>query len=221
MRLEFIRLSLRSQGRNNSISKIYKGNIVARNMGIYKYIQQAWKKPKDNPMYRERLLAWRRENGVVKLECPTRLDRARSLGYQSKDGFTMVRVRVLRGGRKRELIKKGRRSKTRRRTKIVSKSYQSVAEERVARKYPNLEVLNSYYVAKDGKYYWYEVILVNPYSSSVKKDSKINWVCGRQHTNRALRGLTSSARKSRGLRKKGKGAEKIRPSLRANKRKSH
>jgi len=33
-----------------------------------------------------------------------------------------------------------------------------------------------------------------------------------------LRGLTSAGRKSRGLRGKGKGFEKIRPSLRANKR---
>ncbi len=35
---------------------------------------------------------------------------------------------------------------------------------------------------------------------------------------RAFRGLTSAGRKSRGLRRKGKGAEKVRPSLRANKR---
>ena len=190
-------------------------------MGIYKYIQKAWKKPKENAEYRPRLIAWRKEGSMVKLEKPTRLDRARALGYQSKDGFTMVRVKVPRGGRQRELIKKGRRTKTRRRTKIVSKNYQTVAQERVARKYPNLEVLNSYYVAKDGLHAWYEVILVNPYSPSVKKDSKINWICARQHTNRVHRGLTSSSRKSRGLLNKGKGAEKIRPSLRANKRRAH
>tara|TARA_Y100000310_G_C20694227_1_gene824346 strand:- start:1546 stop:2118 length:573 start_codon:yes stop_codon:yes gene_type:complete len=190
-------------------------------MGVYKYIQDLWKKPKQNELYRPRLIEWRKGLSVVRIEKPTRLDRAKSLGYQSKEGFVMTRIRVPRGGRQRELIKKGRRSKTRRRTKIVSKSYQTVAQERVARKYPNLEVLNSYYVAKDGLYYWYEVILVNPYSSMIKKDSKINWICGRQHTNRAHRGLTSSAKKSRGLRKKGKGAEKIRPSLRANKRRAH
>ena len=46
--------------------------------------------------------------------------------------------------------------------------------------------------------------------------ANINWIKNRQHKARAYRGLTSAGRKSRGLRNKGKGAEKMRPSLKVN-----
>ena len=42
----------------------------------------------------------------------------------------------------------------------LKKNIQVIAEERVADKYPNTEVLNSYYVGEDGLYKYYEVILV-------------------------------------------------------------
>ena len=38
----------------------------------------------------------------------------------------------------------------------------------------------------------------------------------RAHRGRAYRGKTSAGKRGRGLHKKGKGAEKLRPSLRAN-----
>ena len=85
-----------------------------------------------------------------------------------------------------------------------------MAEERVARKYPNLEVLNSYWVWEDGKAKYYEVILVDPQRPEIRNDNNINWICEKQHTRRAFRGLTSAGKKGRGLRKKGKGAEKVR-----------
>ena len=40
----------------------------------------------------------------------------------------------------------------------MAKSIQRIAEERVSRRYPNLEVLNSYWVGEDGKNKFYEVI---------------------------------------------------------------
>jgi len=188
-------------------------------MGIYKAIKELWKKPKKNlgPLYKERLIRWRKENSIVKIERPTRLDRARSLGYKPKVGVTLVRVRVKSGGRRREQRKKGRRSKTQRRVKIVGMSYQWVAEQRAQRKYKNLEVLNSYPVAKDGLHKWFEIILINPYRPEIKADKNLGWIKFRKHTNRVLRGKTSAGRRSRGLRKKGKGAEKLRPSRRAKK----
>lgn len=185
-------------------------------MGVYKYIHELWKKPKSNELYKQRLIVWRKEPAIVKVERPTRLDRARALGYRAKQGYVLARVCVLRGGRKREQIKKGRRTKHRRRVKIVDKSYQWVAEERAQKKFHNLEVLNSYFVGKDGQRYWYEIILVNPYDSSIIKDSRINWISKKPHTKRVVKGLTSTGKKSRGLRNKGKGAEKLRPSRTAN-----
>lgn len=187
-------------------------------MSFYKYVKKVWDRPKDNPAYRERLIKWRKQSSIEKIEKPTRIDRARALGYKAKKGIVMARVKVDRGGRIREQIKKGRRSKTSRRRKIVGKSYKVIAEERAQRKFKNLEVLNSYEVAKDGKYYFFEVILVNPYAPEIKSDKNLNWICARKHTNRVLRGKTSAGKASRGLRNKGKGAEKARPSRRANKR---
>lgn len=184
-------------------------------MGLYKYIREAWKKPKDSlkELYRERLIAWRREPVTVRIDRPTRLDRARSLGYKAKQGIIVVRQRVGRGGRMRPQFKAGRRPKAMRRKKIVAKNYQQVAEERAHKKFKNCEVLNSYKVAQDGIYYWYEVILVDRYHPQTLKSDK-KWITLKR--GRAQRGLTSAGRKGRGLRgNKGLGAEKLRPSLRA------
>ena len=43
------------------------------------------------------------------------------------------------------------------------RSLQSVAEERVGRRCPTLRVLNSYWIAQDATYKFYEVILIDPF----------------------------------------------------------
>ena len=102
----------------------------------------------------------------------------------------------------------GRRPKTSRRSKVVNKSYQWIAEERAVKKYTNCEVLNSYYVGEDGKHYWYEVIMIDKNHPNIKRDPNLRRIA--KQTSRVHRGLTSAAKKTRGLRNKGKGAEKIR-----------
>ena len=188
-------------------------------MGFYKYLRSLWKRPKDNlgSAYKEKLILFRREPAILRIERPTRLDRAHALGYKAKQGFVVVRVRVRKGTRVRPRVTKGRKPKHIG-TKIpAKKSLQWIAEERAARKYPNLEVLNSYWIAEDGQYKWFEVILVDKNHPAIQADKDIRWICEKQHKGRVFRGLTSAGRKSRGLRNKGKGAEKIRPSIRANK----
>ncbi len=170
-------------------------------MGLYKHVRKLWKKPQQNELWRERLVAWRRENVTTKIDRPTRIDRARSLGYKAKQGYSVVRQRLTRGGHRRPTIKKGRRPKRSGTRLNLDKSYQQIAEERVARKYTNLTVLNSYEVAKDGKSYWFEVILVDPHHPVIKSDKKINWICKKKHQSRVFHGKTSGAKKSRGLRK--------------------
>jgi len=96
-----------------------------------------------------------------------------------------------------------------------AKSLRLIAEERAARKFPNLEVLNSYWVGEDGRSKWFEVIMVDPHHPAVKSDKDINWICEKQHKGRVFRGLTSAGKKVRGLRNKGRGAEKVRPSRKA------
>ena len=183
---------------------------------MYKYIRNTWKKPRKNlgELWSKRLIEWRKEPTTIRIERPTRLDRARSIGYKSKQGFIIVRQRISRGGRQRPQIRKGRRSKHYGRKKIVDKNYQQVAEERASKKYPNCEVLNSYYVGEDGLHFWYEVILVDRAHPQILADKNIAWIYAKK--GRAQRGLTSAGRKSRGLRHKGKGAEKLRPSRTAD-----
>ena len=187
-------------------------------MGIYKYIRETWKNPKANlgDIWQKRILEWKKEDVTVRVKKPTRIDKARYLGYKAKQGYIVVRQRVRRGGRQRETIRKGRRSKHFGRRKDLDKSYQSVAEERAVKKYPNCRVLNGYYVGGDGDYFWYEVILVDCSHPQILADPRINWIFESKHKGRVFRGLTSVARKSRGLRHKGKGAEKLRPSRTAN-----
>jgi len=189
-------------------------------MGMYKAIRETCKNIPPE-LRRTRLSEWRRSNAVQRIDRPTRLDRARSLGYRAKKGIILARVRVLRGGRQRPLIKKGRRPKTRRRVKILNMNYQTICEQRANKKFKNCEVLNSYFIDKDGKSIWYEVILVDVNSPDIKKDKKLLWITKKQHKGRVYRGLTSASKKSRGQRKKGKGTEKHRPSLRAKKRLAH
>ena len=88
-------------------------------MGIYRYIKEAWDNPKEGlgKLYQERLIQWRRNNSVVKLDRPTRLDRARGLGYKAKEGIFVVRVRVGKGGRKRRGSLKNKRKSRFRRSK--------------------------------------------------------------------------------------------------------
>ncbi len=185
--------------------------------GLYHYMREAWRKP-DTSVLRERMMQWRKENAVVHVERPLRLDKARMLGYSAKKGFVIARVRLLRGGRKREKVNARRRTKRKTIRKTLKVSYRWIAEMRAARRFTNLEVLNSYWIGKDGKHYFYEVILVDPERPEIKADKKINWICKPEHRGRVFRGLTSAGKKSRGLRKKTRNL-KVRPSLRSWNRK--
>jgi large subunit ribosomal protein L15e len=167
----------------------------------------------------ERLLTWRSQTTVTRLEHPTRLDRARAVGWRAKEGYLIVRVRVRRGGQRKRAIIAGRRPKRKGILRMtLAKSIQRIAEERAQRHHPNLEVLNSYWVGEDGKQKFYEVILVDPSHPSILADPKINWIAAPAQTRRVYRGLTRAGKEGRGLRWKGKGSERMRPSRARNRR---
>ncbi|HTY44022.1 MAG TPA: 50S ribosomal protein L15e [Patescibacteria group bacterium] len=171
--------------------------------GMYHYIGQAWKKP-DTATLRNRMTEWRKSDSLTKVEKPLRLDRARALGYKAKKGFVVIRVKLKRGGHKRPRPNKGRRSKRMHTNKNLVMNYRGIAEQRVAKKYRNLEVLNSYQIGKDGVNYFFEVIAVDTQRPEIKNDRTINWIAKKENRRRALRGLTSAAKKSRGLRHRQK-----------------
>ncbi|MDP3966443.1 MAG: 50S ribosomal protein L15e [archaeon] len=181
--------------------------------GLYHYIKLAWKKP-DKKVLRERMTEWRAGNVFTKVEKPLRLDRARALGYKDKKGFVVIRVRIKRGGHKRSRPNKGRRSKRMHTNKNLKMSYRWIAEQRVSKKFTNLEVINSYHIGKDGMNFFYEVICVDPNRPEIKNDKTLSWINNPKNQNKPERGATSAGKKSRGLRNKNP-TSKARPSVRA------
>ena len=191
---------------------------------MYSYIADAWKVPSTNylkDLNRARRVEWRREENFCRIERPTRLDRARNAGYKAKQGYVLVRGRVRKGSFQKRQIKAGRRAKRKGILAItVGKSLQRMAEERAQKRFPNLEVLNSYWVGADGQNEWYEIILVDPHHPVIQADPKINWICYNTQKGRVYRGKTAAGQRGRGMSTTGKGAEKVRPSVRANGRRA-
>jgi large subunit ribosomal protein L15e len=135
-----------------------------------------WKKHDSNDLkeyMRQMAIKWRREPSIIRIEKPTKLDRARRLGYKAKQGFVVIRIRVRRSGARKTRPVSGRRQKAMGVTKIKwAKGMKKIAEERVSKKYPNLKVLNSYLLWSDGKFKWYEVLLVDPNHPVISKNIK-------------------------------------------------
>ncbi len=154
-------------------------------MGMYKYVKENWKKP--DAVVKKRLKRWRKEGATKKIKRPTRIDRARELGYKSKQGVVVARTRVKKGTRKKRKISGGRRSARSGKKYPRDKSKQRVAEERTTKKFPNLRVLGSYWVGEDGKHKWFEVILVDPEHEAIKNDKDLKWICKDKEKDRALR----------------------------------
>mgnify|MGYP001187924934 FL=1 len=194
---------------------------VRMGKSAYHHVREAWKRPKASMSThhrRDRQAQWRREPVFQRIAKPTRIDAARRMGYKAKQGVVMIRTRVRRGGlRKGKIHMKRKPSKAGIKKITMAKSTQRIAEERVSRRYPNLEVLNSYWVGEDGKNKFFEVICVDPAHPVIKADKHLNPMTNSSNRGRAHRGKTSAGKRGRGLYNKGKGAEKLRPSLAANK----
>ena len=83
--------------------------------------------------------------------------------------------------------------------KNLTMNYREIAEQRVARKYVNYEVLNSYLIGKDGMHYFYEVILVDKNAPEIKSDKVFSRIA--KQGGRSFKGMTSAGKKARGLRR--------------------
>jgi large subunit ribosomal protein L15e len=186
--------------------------------GLSYYLRKAWKKPNMEEL-RKRMIEWRASNAIARVEHPLRLDRAHALGYKAKNGVFVVRVRILRGGHKRPRPTKGRRSKRITIRRTLKLNYKEIAEQKAARKYTNCEVVNSYWIGKDGEHYFFEVILADRNSPEVKADKELKNIISQR--GRVFHGLTSAGTRARGLHNSIFKVPKARPSLRANNRKGN
>ncbi len=183
---------------------------------FYSHIKDAWKDPDEGDLAElqwQRKQQWREEGAIERIERPTRLDKARKLGYKAKQGVVVARASVRKGTARKQRHKAGRRTKRQGVNRVTrDKNIQRIAEERTSRKFRNLRVLNSYPVGEDGSQKWFEAILVDPEHPAIENDDDLNWICDDSHRGRAFRGLTNAGQENRGLGEKGKGTEHTRPS---------
>ena len=60
---------------------------------------------------REKAIVWRKQNALTRIDRPSRIARARRLGYKAKQGIIVVRMRVGAGGMRKQRPTGGRRPK--------------------------------------------------------------------------------------------------------------
>jgi len=175
-------------------------------MGAYRYVSELYRKKQSDVMrYLLRIRAWQYRQLTKLHRCPrpTRPDKARRLGYRNKQGFVIYRICMRRGGRKRPVAKGTPYGKPKTSGAVNEqkprRSLQAIAEGRAGRRLRSLNILDSYWVAQDSTYKYYEIIFVDPFHKAIRRDPRINWICKKVHKHRELRGLTNANKRSRGL----------------------
>lgn len=179
---------------------------------MYRYIKETMESEYKNRSdeYKSRIIKWNTESPVIRINKPTNVARARELGYKAKEGVIVVRVQIHGGTRKRKHNAGGRKAHSSGRFFTQEKSLQSIAEERAARKFPNFEALNSYFVGQAGSQKFFEIILLDRNHNAIKSDPQYGNTILQK--GRAFRGLTSTGRRHRGMARKRFGSHKMRPS---------
>jgi len=128
----------------------------------------------NSPDLRDRVIGWRKQNAILRIDKPSRIQRARRLGYKAKQGIVVVRMRVGTGGMRKQRPRGGRRPKHLGVTRIkADDNMKTVAERRVLERYPNMKLLGSYFVYKDGIHYWFEIILADPQHPRIVQDKEL------------------------------------------------
>ena len=128
-------------------------------MGSFKYIRENERK-----IYEDRgfLLKIQGESITVRVDRPTKLTKAKSLGYKAKQGYIIVRTRVAKGSYRRPRPTHARRPSKTGLYFNLDISKKKIAEFRASRVYKNMQVLGSYLVAKNGQYDWFEIVMKDP-----------------------------------------------------------
>ena len=65
---------------------------------------QVWVKmwKENSAELREKAVIWRKQNALIRIDRPSRISRARRLGYKAKQGIIVVRMRVGAGGMRKQ-----------------------------------------------------------------------------------------------------------------------
>ncbi len=153
-----------------------------------KTIREEYKKRSD--LYKTRLVKWGADPAVVRIDKPTNIARARSLGYKDITGVIVARVRVVKGKRKRAVHGGGRKPSKSGRFFSRAESLQRIAEGRAARRFINCEVLNSYPVGSTGTTAFFEVLLLDRKGPAVLARKEYRNLL--ENKGRTFRGLTNA-----------------------------
>jgi large subunit ribosomal protein L15e len=142
-------------------------------LALYRQIGETWQKVSKEKYgdIRQRAIALRRAPTMERIERPSRLDKARMLGYKAKEGVVVIRIRVGAHGMRRPRPVAGRRPKHMGVLRMKSdEPVKKVAERRVKERHSNLELLGSYQLWVDGKHRWFECVMIDPAHPAIKKD---------------------------------------------------
>ncbi len=131
-------------------------------MGSFKYIHAneiaIYKKDKRK---KEILQEVRKQPILTRVDRPTKITRAKSVGYHAKQGYIVVRVRVSKGDFRRPRQNHARRPSKSGIYYKLSVSKEGIARNRALKVFKNMEVVGSYFLIEDGENKWFEVILVD------------------------------------------------------------
>ena len=140
---------------------------------MYRQIGETWQKvfrDKSGDIL-QRAIQLRKGPTMERIKRPSRLNKARMLGYKAKEGVLVIRIRIAAGGMRRQRPTSGRRPKHLGVLRMKSdEPVQKVAERRVREKHTNLKLLGSYQLWVDVKHRWYECIMIDPAHPAIKKD---------------------------------------------------
>ncbi len=131
----------------------------------YKYIRQSFRTTmaSKSRLYKERLVQWGKQGTVVRLEGPTNVPRARSLGYKATKEYLIARVRISKGKRARRRVDLGRKPGKNRKKVNPGVPLSQYAEGKARKNFTNLNVTGSYFIGQTGSDKYFEVILFNPH----------------------------------------------------------
>lgn len=176
-------------------------------MGAYKYVEELYKRKQSDVLrFLQRIRCWeyRQLKAIHRASRPSRPDKARRLGYRAKQGYVIYRIRIRRGGRKRQVRKgqvMGKPAGHGVNQLKPTRSLRCLAEERAGRKLGGLRVLTSYWETHDATFKSFEVIREDPHHKAIRRDARINWIAKTTMKHREMRGLTGAGKKSRGIAK--------------------
>merc|ERR1719309_1878881 len=57
-----------------------------------------------------------------------------------------------------------------------TRNLQSLAEERAGRRLGGLRLLNSYWVAQDSTFKYFEMVMLDPMHRNIRRDASANWI---------------------------------------------